>query len=43
MSEAFDFGGEIVWRPTPDYIENAHLTRFMRQNAIPDFDELMNR
>ena len=30
MSDAFDFGGEIVWRPTPEYIEQAHLTAFMR-------------
>lgn len=43
MSEAFDFGGEIVWHPTPDYIEKAHLTRFMRQHDIPDFDALMER
>ncbi len=43
MPEAFDFGGEIVWRPTPDYTENANLTRFMRQHGIKDFDELMRR
>lgn len=43
MNEQFDFGGEIVWRPTPDYIENAHLTRFMRQHHINSFAELMQR
>ncbi len=43
MSEQFDFGGEIVWRPTADYVENANLTRFMRQHDIGDFDELMRR
>jgi acetyl-CoA synthetase len=43
MSETFEFGGEIVWRPTPAYTENAHLTRFMRQNYIASFDELMRR
>ena len=43
MSETFDFGGEIVWRPTPDHIEKAHLTAFMRQHNIPDFDVLMRR
>jgi acetyl-CoA synthetase len=37
------FGGEIVWRPSPDYIEKAHLTRFMRQHNIRDFTELMQR
>ncbi|GAB4505046.1 MAG: AMP-binding protein [Anaerolineales bacterium] len=43
MSNAFDFGGEIVWRPTPEYIENANITRFMRLHGIQDFDELMRR
>ncbi len=43
MPESFDFGGEIVWRPTPEYIENANLTRFMRQHGISDFEELMRR
>ncbi len=43
MSDAFDFGGEIVWHPTPDYIENSHLTHFMRQHSIRDFTELMNK
>ena len=43
MTEQFTFGGEIVWRPTVDYIERAHLTAFMRQHGIKDFDELMSR
>jgi len=43
MSEKFDFGGEIVWKPTPDHIEKAHLTAFMRQHNISDFDALMHR
>ena len=30
----FEFGGEIVWRPTAEYIERSHLTRFMRQHGI---------
>ena len=37
------FGGEIVWRPTPEYTERAHLTRFMRLHGIRDYDELMAR
>jgi acetyl-CoA synthetase len=41
MSEGFNFGGEIVWRPSPEYIENAHLTNFMRLHDIENFDELM--
>ena len=43
MSEQFTFGGDIVWQPTPEYIERAHLTAFMRQHGIEDFDELMSR
>ena len=43
MTEQFTFGGEIVWRPTDEYIERAHLTAFMQEHAIKDFDELMSR
>ena len=43
MPESFDFGGEIVWRPTPEFIERAHLTEFMRRHGIADFAELMER
>lgn len=41
MSDPFDFGGPIVWRPTPEYIENSHLTAFMRQHGLGDFSELL--
>ena len=34
---------EVVWRPTPDYTEPAHLTAFMRAHGIPDFAALMAR
>jgi len=43
MSEAFDFGGQVVWRPTTDYIDGAHLTRFMRLHNIQTFEGLMRR
>jgi len=43
MPEQFTFGGEIVWRPTAEYIERAHLTAFMRAHGIKDFTELMMR
>ncbi len=39
----FNFGGSIVWRPTEEHIERAHLTAFMRQHGIPDYDTLMKR
>ena len=43
MSDQFDFGGDIVWRPTQAHIERAHLTAFMRQHGIPNFEALMKR
>jgi acetyl-CoA synthetase len=43
MSTEFDFGGDIVWRPTPGYIEGSHLTQFMQQNGISDYAALMRR
>ena len=43
MPDQFAFGGEIVWRPTPEIVERAHLTAFMRQHGIGDFEALMQR
>ncbi len=43
MSEKFDFGGEIVWRPSAEQIEHSNLKRFMDEHAIASYDELMER
>jgi acetyl-CoA synthetase len=43
MTEAFEFGGEIVWRPTPAYTKRAHLTRFMARHKIASFPDLLQR
>ena len=43
MVETFEFGGEIVWRPTSETVEKANLTRFMKLHSIATFDELMQR
>jgi acetyl-CoA synthetase len=43
MTGTLSFGGEIVWRPTADYIERSHLTRFMRRHQIASYDELQAR
>ncbi len=43
MTEQFSFGGEIVWKPTLERIEQSNLTEFMRLHAIKDFGELMHR
>jgi acetyl-CoA synthetase len=34
---------EIVWRPSPEYIANANVTRFMRRHGIEDFHQLVVR
>jgi acetyl-CoA synthetase len=39
----FDFGGEIVWRPTPDLIAQSRLKAFMEQHGLATFDELLQR
>jgi acetyl-CoA synthetase len=43
MPEQFTFSGDIVWRPTKEYTERAHLTAFMRKHGIKNFAELMSR
>src|SRR6185503_3363776 len=40
---AFEFGGEIAWRPTPEYIERSRLTAFMRKHDVRDYAQLMQR
>ncbi len=43
MSETFDFSGPIVWKPTPESIQRANLTCFMRQHGMRDYAALMER
>lgn len=43
MESKFEFAGEFVWNPSPDYVESANLTRFMREHGLRDFEELMER
>ncbi len=43
MTDQFDFGGDIVWRPTQAHIERAHLTTFMRRHGLESFEALMKR
>ena len=38
---SFDFGGEIVWRPTPDLIAQSRLKQFMDQYEVATFAELL--
>ena len=34
---------EIIWRPTPERIERARITRFMRAHGIGSLEELLRR
>jgi long-chain acyl-CoA synthetase len=34
---------EVAWRPTPEYVENANVTRFMRAHGIATADEFRRR
>jgi hypothetical protein len=34
---------ETAWRPTPEYVENANVTRFMRHHGIGSIDEFRRR
>ena len=40
---SFDFGGEIVWRPTPEQIEHSRLKHFMDRHGLQTFTDLMHR
>src|SRR4051812_23748008 len=43
MSGQFEFGGEIAWRPTRDYVENSRLAEFMTRHGLRDYEELLHR
>ena len=43
MPDDFDFGGEIVWRPSASYVDGSHLQLFMKQHGLPSFEALMQR
>ncbi len=41
--DEFNFGGDIVWEPTEEYINRSHLKHFMDTHHIKSFEELMKR
>lgn len=43
MRRSFNFGEKVVWKPGPDHIEDAHLTNFIQQHKLKDYDQLMRR
>jgi acetyl-CoA synthetase len=34
---------DLLWRPSAEAVERAHVTRFMRAHGIPDYDALIRR
>ncbi len=34
---------EIVWRPTPEYVDRSRLAAFMRRHGLPDYQALQRR
>jgi acetyl-CoA synthetase len=43
MSSQFEFGGKIVWQPTPEYIDHSNLKHFMEAHGLADFEALMQK
>lgn len=43
MSDTFTLAGEIVWRPTPEYVKRSHLKRFMDRHGLESYQALMER
>ncbi|MBV8881090.1 MAG: AMP-binding protein [Planctomycetaceae bacterium] len=34
---------DVIWTPTPDIIDRANVTRFMKRHGIPDYETLVRR
>ncbi len=43
MATEFEFGGPIVWRPTPEYVDPSNLKRFMRAHGLSDLAALQKK
>ena len=41
--DPFDFGGEIAWRPSPDYLTGSRLKAFIDRHGLRDLDHLLAR
>jgi acetyl-CoA synthetase len=39
----FQFGGQFVWRPTPELVAQSNLQRFIEKHELGSYDELMQR
>ncbi len=41
--DRFEFGGEIAWRPTPEYRDRSRLAAFIARHGLTDQDALLRR
>jgi len=41
--DRFEFGGEIAWRPTADYVNHSRLKEFISRHRLRDYDDLLAR
>lgn len=39
----FEFGGEIAWRPTPEYVKHSRLQQFIDRHGLRDYPHLLER
>lgn len=39
----FEFGGEIAWRPSPDYVNHSRLKAFIDHHGLRGYDDLLAR
>jgi acetyl-CoA synthetase len=39
----FQFGGQFVWHPTPEFVAQSNLQRFIEKYELGSYDELMQR
>ena len=39
----FEFGGEVAWRPTPEYIEHSRLKAFIERHGFSTPADLHQR
>ena len=43
MSDQFEFGGDIAWRPSAEYRRNSRLAAFMAHHQVANYEELLRR
>ena len=41
--DQFQFGGEIAWRPTREYVDGSRLKSFMDRHGLPTYEALLQK